>query len=398
MPRRRRCSPTSSFGRSSAAPPPSRAGRCPTARPSRRCTTSTANADLDRNRHPYVGPHPRPARAGPQGAGDQQGAGFIYHCAEGQVGSFVAREWTDAANAGCLGKTFIGIHCSAIAADDWKRWDKAKAGAVVWSPFSNLWLYGATIDVGAARKRDVAVCLGSDWGPSGTKNVLGEIKVAKLVSEKLGLGLSDRALMEMVTTNPGDALSRCWNKTIGRLMPGAFGDIAVVQPKGNASVGTQIVQATEREVALVVCGGIPRYGDAALMKAPSPGPSRPITVRGGRGGLPFPTERRPAACGRGPTSPARLDAVRAESGRGAEQSRRTAPRLCRSVGCRGRAARAHARHADGRQPIAGDVRAHAAEIVIPRRPSLLHDASFFKSIAGRGFHGGVLDGLRGFYA
>jgi hypothetical protein len=52
----------------------------------------------------------------------------------------------------------------------------------------------------------------------------------------------------------------------------------------------------------------------------------------------------------------------------------------------------------GGQPIAGDVRAHAAEIVIPPRPSLVHDASFFKSIAGRGFHGGVLDGLKAFYA
>ena len=30
------------------------------------------------------------------------GAGFIYHCAEGQVGSLVAREFVDAANAGCL--------------------------------------------------------------------------------------------------------------------------------------------------------------------------------------------------------------------------------------------------------------------------------------------------------
>jgi len=35
--------------------------------------------------------------------------------------------------------------------------------------------------------------------------------------------------------------------------------------------------------------------------------------------------------------------------------------------------------------------------LIPKLPSLVHDAAFFKSIKGRGFHGGLLDGLAGFY-
>ena len=108
-----------------------------------------------------------------------RGAGFIYHCAEGQAGALVAREFVDAANAGCLGQTFIGIHCNAMVGADWQRWDATKAGALVWSPFSNLWLYGSTTDIAAAREQGVSVCLGSDWGPSGTKNVQGEIKVAK---------------------------------------------------------------------------------------------------------------------------------------------------------------------------------------------------------------------------
>jgi len=45
---------------------------------------------------------------------ESQGTGFIYHCAEGQQGSIVAREFTDAFNAGCLKKTFIGIHCTSV--------------------------------------------------------------------------------------------------------------------------------------------------------------------------------------------------------------------------------------------------------------------------------------------
>ena len=142
-----------------------------------------------------------PLALGQMAQSEKQGAGFIYHCAEGQVNSLVAREFVDTANAGCLGKTFIGIHCSAIAGDDWKRWDKAKAGTAVWSPFSNLWLYGATMDVKAALRQNVTVCIGSDWGPSGTKHVLGELKVAKLANDKLGLGLSDRELVAMLTTS-----------------------------------------------------------------------------------------------------------------------------------------------------------------------------------------------------
>ena len=48
--------------------------------------------------------------------------------------------------------------------------------------------------------------------------------------------------------------------------------------------------------------------------------------------------------------------------------------------------------------MAGDISEHAAEIVIPKLPSLVHDAAFFKSIKGRGFHGGLLDGLAEFYS
>ena len=57
---------------------------------------------------------------------ENKGAGFIYHCAEGQVASLVQREFTQASTAGCLRKTFIGIHCNAIGTADWKSWPKSK--------------------------------------------------------------------------------------------------------------------------------------------------------------------------------------------------------------------------------------------------------------------------------
>ena len=50
----------------------------------------------------------------------------------------------------------------------------------MWSPFSNLWLYRGTTDVLAARAAGVRICLGADWSPSGSKNLLGELKVADM--------------------------------------------------------------------------------------------------------------------------------------------------------------------------------------------------------------------------
>jgi len=38
-----------------------------------------------------------------------------------------------------------------------------------------------------------------------------------------------------------------------------------------------------------------------------------------------------------------------------------------------------------------------SKVVIAAMPTLVHDKSFFTDIHGRGFHGGLLDGLAAFY-
>jgi cytosine/adenosine deaminase-related metal-dependent hydrolase len=40
---------------------------------------------------------------------------------------------------------------------------------IVWSPLSNLLLYGKTTDVAAARTAGLTIALGSGWSPSGSK-------------------------------------------------------------------------------------------------------------------------------------------------------------------------------------------------------------------------------------
>ena len=148
------------------------------------------------------------------------GTGFIYHCSEGRRGSKVLRDYTDLAQAEGLLPTFIGIHCCAVDAGNWAKWAAADAGGVVWSPLSNLVLYAETTLVDDVRAQGVRVCLGSDWGPSGTKNLLGEMKVARIAADHFGYTLSDAEIVEMVTSNPGVLLERCWDRPVGRLVKG----------------------------------------------------------------------------------------------------------------------------------------------------------------------------------
>lgn len=329
---------------------------------------------------------------------ESRGTGFIYHCAEGQPTTIVVREFTDAATAGCLGKRFIGIHCTSVSATDWKRWRPEDAGALVWSPFSNMWLYGCTTDIPDARKQKIAVCLGSDWGPSGTKHVLAEVKVAKLASQDLGFGLTDQDLVAMVTINPGDALQGCWGIQIGRLSAGAFGDVTVLRPRDQGSFWSDVVAATEKEVVLVVVGGVPRYGDADAMTAAKAAPAGTLTVAGRKRKLavPKPDDRTKvwswtAIC-------ARLDAVRKDPAGALKQAEQ------RQRSFAGRSAAAAGAPLElaldmpggGALAFAGPP-PHPAAVVIPPLPTLVHDRAFFDSIHGHGFHGKVLDGLATFY-
>ena len=329
---------------------------------------------------------------------ENAGAGFIYHCAEGQPGSVVAQEFKDVANAGCLQKTFIGIHCNAISGDDWKRWaPQDKTGAVVWSPFSNLWLYGKTTDIPAARQQGVLVCLGSDWGPSGTKHVLGELKVARLASDKFAFGLKDEDLVAMVTSNPGDVLARCWSRPLGRLVPGGFADVTVLRPKRRGNVWSQVVAATEREVMLVVFGGQPRYGDADLLSAAGASLTSTLTVAGRKCSfaIPEPTDTTRAWTWTDITG--RLDAVRKDPGNAVNRANALRRSYAGLMDAPSAPLDLVLDMPGGGAQAAAALPKHPENVVIPPLPTLVHDKAFFKDIHNRGFHGGLLDGLANFY-
>jgi cytosine/adenosine deaminase-related metal-dependent hydrolase len=157
----------------------------------------------------------------------------------------------------------VAIHCVALTDADFAILS-ANGGSMVWSPLSNLLLYGRTADVGAALRRKVPVALGSDWAPSGSKNLLGELKVARMYAAAQGLALSSADLVAMATSTPAAMLG--WGTQVGSVVAGRRADLVVVAGRTEDPYEA-LLAATEADVRLVTVEGVPRFGTPALLAA-----------------------------------------------------------------------------------------------------------------------------------
>lgn len=172
---------------------------------------------------------------------------------------------------------------------------------LVWSPLSNLLLYGQTALIYQALKEGVTISLGTDWSPSGSRNLLDELKIADIaLRDPRLLGLDrdlvpslsvagktgdarrdaeialDRVLVQMVTNNPAQTLR--WNQYVGSVEAGKFADLIVISKSDRASAKgipdspyRSLIDATEEDVRLVLVNGEPRSGDVKVMAALKPG-------------------------------------------------------------------------------------------------------------------------------
>jgi hypothetical protein len=155
-----------------------------------------------------------------------------------------------------------GIHAAGLFEEDFPIL-KANGGSVVWSPLSNLLLYGDTALIQAAKDNGILIGLGSDWSPSGSKNLLGELKVAKVVSDANGKIFSDEELIMMATINAARILK--WDALLGSIEPGKRADLIVAH--GSQGSGyRRLLRSSEADITLVVINGVPRCGTAGLME------------------------------------------------------------------------------------------------------------------------------------
>jgi len=183
---------------------------------------------------------------------------------------------------------------------------------LVWSPLSNLALYGRTTQVYDALAAGVTVALSTDWSPSGSPNLLGELKIADIaMRDPRVLGASrhlvpslaiedaegqarpdaeaalDRLLVEMVTINAARAVR--WDDQVGSIEPGKIADLIVVRQPNHSNnahiphtVYRSLIDATEADLDLVMVGGEPLAGDVDVMNALKPGDFEIVASAAGR--------------------------------------------------------------------------------------------------------------------
>lgn len=185
---------------------------------------------------------------------------IVAHLAEGQRNDEYNRaEFEYAKTFGLVRDGLVVIHGVGLDAEALAEAARAKV-SIVWSPFSNLLLYGETLDVEAARKAGVNLAIGADWSPTGSRNLLGELKIARRYLDKFRIqGITDKDLVEMATVNAARALKR--ERVIGRVAEGYQADLLLVKKPARVNPYTALVRATQADVNLVVVSGQPLYGE-----------------------------------------------------------------------------------------------------------------------------------------
>jgi cytosine/adenosine deaminase-related metal-dependent hydrolase len=154
------------------------------------------------------------------------------------------------------------IHGTALEPEDLDAVAAARA-KLVWSPQSNLRLYGRTTRAGAALKRGIKVGLGADWLPSGSPSLLAELKVARQSLIEEGRPATARQLVRMVTLEAARIAGL--EDRLGLLMAGRPADVLVLERR-HPDPWEAVVQAVPGCVELVILGGDVAYGRASWVR------------------------------------------------------------------------------------------------------------------------------------
>ena len=145
----------------------------------------------------------------------------------------------------------------------------AESTGLIWSPRSNISLYGHTAQVTLADALGVEISLGTDWTPSGSINLLRELRCAdSLNRDNFGGYFTDKQLWEMVTYRAARLMAV--DTVLGRLRQGLLADVAIFS--GDAAGGTRtdwraVIAADTPDVVLVLRAGQVMTGDDTVVAA-----------------------------------------------------------------------------------------------------------------------------------
>jgi large repetitive protein len=196
------------------------------------------------------------------------GAAYTPHIAEG-VNLAARNEFlclSSAMNGGhdvMLAKTAV-IHGIGLLAADFSLM-KARGASLIWSPRSNIDLYGITAQVSLAADLGVRIALGSDWTATGSMNILRELRCASSYNaNNLGGYFNDRELVDMATKNAAEALGS--GMKLGTLGQGFEADVSIFDGSQHADFRA-ILDANPPDVVLVLRSGKALYGDQSILQA-----------------------------------------------------------------------------------------------------------------------------------
>jgi cysteine-rich repeat protein len=191
---------------------------------------------------------------------------FLPHVSEG-IDTFAENEFLCMSSAANGGQDLVQPQSAFIHAVGLKPADYAvmaqKGTALIWSPRSNITLYGDTAVVTEAARLGALVALGTDWMPTGSMNLLRELQCADSLNKKYyDSYFSDEQLWMMVTAN--GAAATATDDVIGVLGKGKIADITIFNGATNKD-HRAVIDAAPQDVVLVMRGGKVLYGDETIV-------------------------------------------------------------------------------------------------------------------------------------
>jgi hypothetical protein len=194
--------------------------------------------------------------------------GLVTHTSEG-INDYAHKEFECQSSSLNMARDFteknVGhIHSVGLTAADYYAMvrDDTK---LIWSPRSNISLYGETARAPVFFRLGGTIALGTDWTYSGSATMNREMSCAAFLDDSYyGNVFTDEDIWRMATINAAEATGT--SARLGSLIRGKLADIAVYRADADV-LHRAVIDATTDDVALVVRAGDVLFGEDAIVNA-----------------------------------------------------------------------------------------------------------------------------------
>ncbi|MEJ2143224.1 MAG: amidohydrolase family protein [Gammaproteobacteria bacterium] len=203
---------------------------------------------------------------------------FVVHLAEG-IDERSRKEFDTLKDKNLLHANTVIIHGTAFGNAEFQAMKNVGA-KLVWSPQSNLVLYGKTTNIPLALQNNILISLGVDWNPTGSDTLFKELRIAAEVNEQeFNNAITNDMWLKLITENPAKALAL--DAHIGSLTKDRKADITIVRKRAD-DPNSSLLQNRLQDVQFVMVSGKALYGNEAGMNKLHNNGCEPLIVHGSR--------------------------------------------------------------------------------------------------------------------